>query len=60
MPSQYKTRSLLESVVDYTRISRIYNNKNMFVLGLNYDFSSGKKLQIQKKLNNSTAPAATF
>ena len=59
-PSQYKTKSLSESLVDYTRQSRIFNNKNMFVLGVSYDFSSGKKLQIQKKLNNSTAPAATF
>lgn len=32
----------------------------MFVLGLSYDFSSGKKLEIQQKLNNSTAPATTF
>lgn len=60
MPSEYKTKSLPESLVNYSRISRIYNNKNMFVLGLSYDFSSGKKLQIQKKLNNSTAPASTF
>jgi hypothetical protein len=48
------------SIVKNERISNIYNNKNMFVLGLSYDFSSGKKLQIQKKLENSTAPAATF
>jgi hypothetical protein len=32
----------------------------MFVLGLSYDISLGKKLEIQKKLNNSTAPAMTF
>ncbi|QNS41649.1 outer membrane beta-barrel protein [Chryseobacterium manosquense] len=60
MPSEYKTKSLPESVVDYTRISRIYNNKNMFVLGLSYDFSSGKKLQVQRKLKNNTAPASIF
>ena len=60
MPSEYKTKSLPESVVDYTRISRIYNNKNMFVLGLSYDFSSGKKLQVQQKLKNNTAPASIF
>lgn len=60
MPSEYKTKSLPQSLVNYTGHTEIFNNKNMFVLGLSYDFSSGKKLQIQKKLNNSTAPAATF
>ncbi len=60
MPSEYKTKSLPESLVNYSAHTQIFNNKNMFVLGLSYDFSSGKKLQIQKKLNNSTAPAATF
>ncbi len=60
MPSEYKTKSQPESLVNYTAHTQIFNNKNMFVLGLSYDFSSGKKIQIQKKLNNSTAPASTF
>ena len=60
MPSHYHNKTLEGSIVTNERISNIYNNKNMFVLGLSYDFSSGKKLQIQKKLNNSTAPASTF
>ncbi|MGA9212607.1 outer membrane beta-barrel protein [Kaistella sp.] len=60
MPSKYNTRSLSGDLVAYTNETNIYNNKNMFVLGLSYDFSSGKKIQIQKKLNNSTAPAVTF
>lgn len=59
-PSHYHNKTLEGSIVRNERISNIYNNKNMFVLGVSYDFSSGKKLQIQKKLNNSTAPAATF
>ncbi|QCX54432.1 TonB-dependent receptor [Elizabethkingia sp. JS20170427COW] len=60
MPSEYKTKSLLESLVNYSRNTQIWNNKSMFIVGVSYDFSSGKKLQIQKKLNNSTATAATF
>ena len=60
MPSDYKTKSLPESQVNYSRRNQIWNNKSMFVLGVNYDFSKGKKTQIDKKLNNSTAPAATF
>lgn len=60
MPSEYKTKSLPESLVDYKVHTQIMNNKSMFVLGLSYDFSKGKKTEIQRKLNNDTAPAATF
>ncbi len=59
-PSHYHNKTLEGSIVSSEIISRIYNNKNMFAVGVNYDFSSGKKLQIQKKLNNSTGPASTF
>lgn len=59
-PSDYKTKSLPESMVDYSRRNQIWNNKSMVVFGLSYDFRKGKKTQIEKKLNNSTAPAATF
>lgn len=59
-PSEYKTKSLSESLVDYRVHTQIMNNKSMFILGLSYDFSKGKKTEIQKKLNNDTAPAATF
>lgn len=60
MPSEYKTKSLPESLVDYKIHTQIMNNKSMFVLGFSYDFSKGKKTEVQKKLNNDTAPAATF
>ena len=57
-PSIYEKETLPESIVQQQRFSQILNNKNLF--GLSYDFSSGKRLQIQKKLNNNTAPATTF
>ena len=60
MPARYKTKSLSESLVNFTSVNQIWNDKNLFVLGLSYDFSKGKKNQIDKKLNNSTAGAATF
>ncbi|MGE8433907.1 TonB-dependent receptor domain-containing protein [Chryseobacterium joostei] len=60
IPSEYKTKSLPESLVDYKVHTQIMNNKSMFVLGISYDFSKGKKTEIQRKLNNETAPAATF
>lgn len=59
-PSIYEKETLPESIVQQQRFSQILNNKNLFVFGLSYDFSSGKRLQIQKKLNNNTAPATTF
>lgn len=60
MPSKYNTKSLLGSLVEFGIDSNIYSNKNMFVLGLSYDFSSGKKIEIEKKLNNNTVPVTTF
>ena len=60
MPSDYKTKSLSQSLVNYSRHNQIWNNKSMFILGLSYDFSKGKKTNLDRKLNNSTAPAATF
>ncbi|MDR2205005.1 MAG: outer membrane beta-barrel family protein [Flavobacteriaceae bacterium] len=60
MPSEYNKKTLPESLVNFTSQSIIHNNKNMFVLGLSYDFSTGKKNELNRKLNNSTAPAATF
>lgn len=60
MPSEYKTKTFPNSLVNYTALTQIYNNKNMFVFGVSYDFSTGKKLQAQKKLNNQTSGAVTF
>lgn len=60
MPSEYRTKSLSQSLVNYNVHTKIMNNKSMFVLGVSFDFSKGKKTEIQRKLNNDTAPAATF
>ncbi|WP_312077882.1 outer membrane beta-barrel protein [Chryseobacterium sp.] len=60
MPSRYKTKTLDESLVNYSGTTNIYNNKNMFILGIGYDFAKGKKNEVNRKLNNDTAPAATF
>lgn len=60
MPSSYKTKTLDESLVNYVGTNNIYNNRNMFILGIGYDFAKGKKNEVNRKLNNDTAPAATF
>lgn len=60
MPSRYKTKTLDESLVNYVGTTNIYNNRNMFIIGIGYDFAKGKKNEVNRKLNNDTAPAATF
>ncbi|WP_314059780.1 outer membrane beta-barrel protein [Empedobacter brevis] len=60
MPSEYKTKSLNESLVNFTSHTQIWNNKNMFILGFSYDFATGKKTNINRKLENQTAGAASF
>lgn len=60
MPSEYKTKTLDNSLVDYTSLTRILNNKNMLTIGVSFDFSKGKQTKIDRQLNNDTAPAATF
>lgn len=59
-PSQYKTKTLEESLVQYTSETKIYNNKSMLTFGVSYDFAKGKKSEVNKKLNNDVAPATTF
>ncbi|MBQ0152855.1 MAG: TonB-dependent receptor, partial [Chryseobacterium sp.] len=58
--SQYKTKTLEESLVQYTSETKIYNNKSMLTFGVSYDFAKGKKSEVSKKLNNDVAPATTF
>ncbi|EKB55276.1 TonB-dependent receptor plug domain-containing protein [Bergeyella zoohelcum] len=58
--AQYKTKSLDGSLVNFSSSSQIFNNKNMLTFGLSYDFSFGKKLQMQKKLQNQTQGAVSF
>ncbi|KIC63691.1 outer membrane beta-barrel protein [Chryseobacterium taiwanense] len=60
MPSRYKTKTLDESLVNYKGTTSIYNNRNMIIIGIGYDFAKGKKNEVNRKLNNDTAPAATF
>ncbi|MDR0296056.1 MAG: carboxypeptidase-like regulatory domain-containing protein [Prevotellaceae bacterium] len=49
-PSQYNTETIPASVVQYFSDRRIYDNKNMFTLGLSYTFNRGKEYSEQQKL----------
>ncbi|WP_121964655.1 outer membrane beta-barrel protein [Myroides sp. N17-2] len=60
MPSEYKSKSLSESLVQKRSHTQIWNNKNMFIVGIGYDFSVGKKTNVNRSLQNYTKGAATF
>ena len=53
-------KSSYEGLVNQHSYTYIEKNRNMFVLGVSYDFSKGKNNSVDKKLNNDTAPAAQF
>jgi len=60
MPSTYKQKTLDKQFVDYSRIGKIWDNKSMFAFGVSFDFATGKRTNINRKLENDTAGAATF
>lgn len=59
---KYHTRTVVnESPVSYDSQTRIKDNGNMFVLGLQYSLSVGKMYnQRSKKINNSDNDSGTF
>lgn len=60
MPSTYKQKTLDKQFVDYYRVGKIWDNKSMLAFGVSFDFATGKRTNINKKLENNTAGAATF
>ena len=60
MPATYKQNTLDKQYVDYSRVGKIWDNRNMFILGVSYDVSLGKKIKINRQIENQTDKAATF
>ncbi|EHO11038.1 outer membrane beta-barrel protein [Myroides odoratimimus] len=60
MPSEYKSKSLPESLIQKRSHTQIWNNKNMFIAGISYDFSLGKQTKVDRSIQNYTKGAATF
>jgi hypothetical protein len=59
--SKYLTETIPESLVAYSSFRNIYDNKNMFTLGVSYTFHSGKKYEDpEKKINNYDSDAGLF
>lgn len=60
-PSKYNSSTIPKSIVQFTSVTRIYDNKNMFTIGVSYNFNKGKKYnQKQKTLQNKDTDSGAF
>lgn len=59
-PSTYKSKSLSQSIVEYTSTTKIWDNRNMVVVGFGWNFSSGKTNTVKRNISNSDNDAVTF
>ncbi len=58
---RYRTKTIADSLVDYTHMNKIGDNRNMVTLGVAYRFNIGKKYNGKDKaLQNSDTDAGLF
>ena len=58
--ARYASSSQPTSILQRTSKRRIDDNRSMFVIGFSFDFSTGKKLNINRKLHNADTDKGTF
>ncbi len=58
--SRYSGYSMPTSILQSTYKTWIDDNKSMFILGFSYDFSTGKNLKINRKLQNKDSDTGSF
>lgn len=58
--AHYRTESIGGSSVKYFDNRRIQDNRSMFVIGVSYNFQSGKHKEVTRKLSNKDNVAPTF
>jgi len=58
--SRYSGYSMPTSILQSTYKTWINDNKSMFVLGFSYDFSTGKNINIDRKLRNKDSDTGSF
>ena len=58
--SRYSGYSLPTSILQTSYKTHIDDNRSMFVIGFSYNFSTGKKLNINRKLHNRDNDKGTF
>ena len=58
--SRYSGESMPTSILQSTYKTWIDDNKSMFVLGFSYNFSTGKNIKINRKLQNKDSDTGSF
>lgn len=58
--SKYHYKTLPNEVLQSSYSSKINDNKSMLTLGFSWNFSTGKKLSINRKIQNTDADKGTF
>lgn len=58
--SRYSSYTLPTNILQSTSKTWIDDNKSMFVLGFSYDFSSGKNMKLNRKLQNKDTDTGVF
>ena len=58
--SRYSGYSMPTSILQSTYKTWIDDNKSMFILGFSYDFSTGKNIKINRKLQNKDSDTGSF
>jgi hypothetical protein len=58
--SRYSSYTLPTNILQSTNKTWIDDNKSMFVLGFSYDFSSGKNMKLNRKLQNKDTDTGVF
>lgn len=58
-PSYYGSETIPGSIVKYNQLRQIFDNRNMFTLGVRYHFSNAKEKSYRRTLQNSDTQAPT-
>ena len=58
--SKYNSHTLPNDILTYNGDSFINDNRSMFVFGLTWNFFSGKRLEVNKKIENRDNDKGTF
>lgn len=59
-PAKYESRSFDNPIMNQTEQHIIKDNRRMLMLGVSYNFFSGKKKNIRKNINNYDSDAGAF
>lgn len=58
--SKYNSETLANSLLQHNKRTHINDNRSMFTLGFSWNFSTGKSLNIKRKIENRDTDKGTF